>query len=900
MPPKTRSLADEGYRAALDRADAGIVAGWACKLGDHTPLSVEIWAGTQKVAEGVADGLRPDLKEHGLNDGYHAFWLPLDDLEPGNTADYIVLKDKTTGEALPAGKLPFNPAQLEGHLKASGDASLKLTIHSDTDISQPVVLYKDHLLVLEAPLPPANQDGSYSIDMPYWMADIGAMDLRIGLQGYAYAIDRLVLENSSDEGRTFFSQLGEDKPSGQHLFSLHQQYERLGDTVAPEKLAHLGLLYYMLQQPIPETDAASATFQKRPFALPQVDSPLVSIIIPAYGKSALSYRAIASIALAPTDISYEVILADDCSPDDTATLADLIDNLRYVRPPENLRFLRNCNYAAQQAHGDYLVFLNNDTEVCAYWLDALLAPFANADVGVTGGKLLDIAGRIQDAGGIVWADGNAWNVGRGAPFDTPQFNYVRESDYVSGAMFCTRTDLWQQLGGFSEALAPCYFEDTDFCFKARAAGKRVVYTPFANAFHMEGASHGTDITAGLKRYQVVNQQHFFERWQNQLRSELADGKAAVRAAQDRGICGRILMIDDQVPNPANNAGAYAALEEMKMMQALGYKITFIAKHISTRSAHVQRLQHLGAEAIYAPYCQDYRDFIKQHISEFDAIYITRYQIAEDVLPLLSDYSHKPVLFNNADLHFLREIRSAELSPHDTAKMAEALETKARELAICQHVTRVLCYTEAEKAVLIENGIAADKISITPWVLPERDTGPDYNAREGIAFLGGFNHFPNGEAVDYLINTLMPALAKARQDITLYIYGSNMPAYADLPNNIRAIGFAENLADVFHQHRLFVAPLLSGAGIKGKVLESLSFGTPTVLSTIAAEGIGLAHNTSALIVDETDAWVSAIIRAYDDTNLWQKLRTEGLKLAKTHYSAEGGIERMREIFESVLA
>ncbi|WP_245217729.1 glycosyltransferase family 4 protein, partial [Rheinheimera maricola] len=84
---------------------------------------------------------------------------------------------------------------------------------------------------------------------------------------------------------------------------------------------------------------------------------------------------------------------------------------------------------------------------------------------------------------------------------------------------------------------------------------------------------------------------------------------------------------------------------------------------------------------------------------------------------------------------------------------------------------------------------------------------------------------------------MPLLEKVRPDINLYVYGSAMPEeYKALETpNIEMVGFAENLDDVFYAHRVFVAPLLSGAGIKGKVLEAMAYQTPTVLTDTAAEG-----------------------------------------------------------------
>ena len=143
------------------------------------------------------------------------------------------------------------------------------------------------------------------------------------------------------------------------------------------------------------------TFPK--FSLPEEKKPVVSVIVPAYNKFAMTYHCIASVALAFNKTSYEVILADDCSEDETTKAETIIANLQISRNKENLRFLRSCNAATAKARGKYIVFLNNDTDVSSYWLDELIAQHEKDEsVGLTGSKLLNADGTLQEAGGIIW------------------------------------------------------------------------------------------------------------------------------------------------------------------------------------------------------------------------------------------------------------------------------------------------------------------------------------------------------------------------------------------------------------------------------------------------------------------------------------------------------------------
>ena len=150
----------------------------------------------------------------------------------------------------------------------------------------------------------------------------------------------------------------------------------------------------------------------------------------------------------------------------------------------NLGFLRSCNRAAGQASGDWICFLNNDTVVADDWLEELIDSFRwFPDAGLVGPMLLYPNGSLQEAGGIVWQDGSAWNYGRNGDPDDPAHGFARDVDYVSGACILLPTALFRELGGFDGRYSPAYYEDTDLALAVKASGRRVIYQPRARVIH---------------------------------------------------------------------------------------------------------------------------------------------------------------------------------------------------------------------------------------------------------------------------------------------------------------------------------------------------------------------------------------------------------------------------------
>lgn len=669
----------------------------------------------------------------------------------------------------------------------------------------------------------------------------------------------------------------------------------VGKPDAAERLAQIAYLHDVLVQ------GAEGRYERRQLAFPEVARPKASVIVPVHNKFPVTYVCLAALLFATNDTDFEVVLVDDGSSDETLDIARYASGITVVRRADAGGFVDACTAGAAAARGDYLVFLNNDTEPSVRWLDELVFAFESfADVGLAGSKLIYPDGRLQEAGGIVWGSGNPWNYGRLANPSHPKFNYTRQADYVSGAAIMVPRAVWEKVGGFSDEYRPGYFEDTDLAFKIREAGLKTLYVPHSVVVHYEGVSSDKSSTSGMKRFQEINRPKFKRKWAAAYERNGRESMQGADLEKDRGIWKRALVIDHVPPRPDNDAGSYALIQEMRMLQALGFKVTFLPNTLEYYGVYTDNLQRLGIESIYAPFTGSVEDFLREHAGEYDLVFICRYQVAQRFVDIIRMTMPKAkILFNNADLHFLREMRAAVLAG-DSEAVQRALSTQEEELAIMRKVDLTLSYNDVEHAIIFTHTAGEAQVTKLPWVVEiEKDVAP-FSARADIGFLGGYGHPPNVEAVEFFVGSVMPLLRQRLPGVRFRVFGSNMPLrFKELArDDVEMVGFVEELDEVYQRCRLFVAPLLSGAGIKGKVIGAMAAGIPIVMSPVAAEGIACRDGYDCRIAETPEAWAEAIVELYGDEARWGAVSRNAQAFAAENFSFATGVKTLRRGLEKV--
>jgi glycosyltransferase involved in cell wall biosynthesis len=499
-------------------------------------------------------------------------------------------------------------------------------------------------------------------------------------------------------------------------------------------------------------------------------------------------------------------------------------------------------------------------------------------------------GKLQEAGGIIWQDATGWNYGRMQDPSAPEYNYVKEVDYVSGACVMVRRHLWEKLGGFDERFAPAYYEDTDLAFEIRKQGFKVIYQPKSVVVHFEGVSHGTDENSGLKAYQVANREKFLNKWKSVLESDHQKNATKLFSARDRSNRKKtIVVIDHYVPHFDKDAGSRMTFQYLSLLLEMGFNVKFIGDNFFKHEPYTDTLQQLGIEVLYGEYyMKHWKNWVIENAECIDAFYLHRPHVAEKYIDTIKKHTNAKIAYFTHDLHHLRLQRRYEIEK-DKKILEQAEMWRVKEMSIFEKVDCIHTPSTAEKEMIMAY-FPQKNVMDVPLYLYENfmPAIPDFQNRKDLLFVGGFNHHPNRDGLIWFIKNIFPIIKNKLPDIKLNVIGSNPTDEIKklASDSILVHGFVsdEKLKEFYSTSKLVIVPLRFGAGVKGKLLEAMYHGVPVVSTAIGLEGIRNIEN----ILKPNDAeqdFADRVISLYQNDSELKELSEKCVEFIKNYASKQ---------------
>jgi glycosyltransferase involved in cell wall biosynthesis len=469
--------------------------------------------------------------------------------------------------------------------------------------------------------------------------------------------------------------------------------------------------------------------------------------------------------------------------------------------------------------------------------------------------------------------------------------------------------LFEKIGGFDERYKPAYKEIVDLCFSIRRLGYKVMHQPMSIVVHFEGVTGGTDINAGIKKYQEINKPKFVEKWSSVLEQDhyppdsgnifLAREKIAGKKIQKI-----ILIVDDKVPDYDRYAGSLGMYQYTKLFVDLGFKVLFLPVDLRGTEPYTSELQQYGIEVVYGGF--DFDSWLRRNGKHIDYAWLSRPGVATRYIEKIRDNTSAKIMYCGRDLHYLRWQRKYEVDRSDHA-LRVSQRLKEMELMLFNNADAILTFSTFEaEAISRELSGRGNVVIIPPYLYDEFPfegftadyLAPTFDDRKNIVFLGGFGHGPNVDAVVWFAKECFPRVSARLPDAKLLVIGSDPPKdVTDLQSeNIAVTGHVKDLKQYFQKMKLCVAPVRWGAGVKGKIVTSMYYGVPVVTTSLGAEGMELADGQHVLIADAPEDFAARVVELYSNEEVWRRLSKNSLQYVKERYSKKAALEKLLPILD----
>ncbi len=363
---------------------------------------------------------------------------------------------------------------------------------------------------------------------------------------------------------------------------------------------------------------------------------------------------------------------------------------------------------------------------------------------------------------------------------------------------------------------------------------------------------------------------------------------------------QVLLVDQHLPAPDRDSGSLRQFNLMLTLQTLGLQVTCAAANVAAPSASHQLLAAHGIRCLSRPAVRSLAQHLATDGNRYQLVILSRADVASAVLTSVRRHCPQAkIVFDTVDLHFLREGRLAELHPHWSNRWLATLRQR-QELALVAAADATLVVSPLEQE-LVQTHCPHAQVHCVSNIHQIADSATPVAERHDLLFIGGFAHAPNADAVRWLLREIMPLVWTTLPTLHCHIIGADPPAdlRALASERVSIHGHVPEVQAFFAHCRLSVAPLRYGAGVKGKINQSLAHGLPVVATPMAAEGMFLIDEESVFIADTAPAFAAAIVRLYTDMNSWERLSRNGIRIMEQHFSVAAAQMALDQLLKQLL-
>jgi O-antigen biosynthesis protein len=622
------------------------------------------------------------------------------------------------------------------------------------------------------------------------------------------------------------------------------------------------------------------------------EDPLISIVLVLYNSAELTLEHLRSLQLAVVP-RCEIVIVDNASTDETHSLLSRVSGVKKIFNESNVNYLRAVNQGAAVAGGRYILLLNNDTRLQRDAIrNALSVLISDPSIGAVGGKLILLDGTLQEAGSIIWGDGSCVGYGRGQNPTDPEFEYQRDVDYCSAAFIMFPRQLFENLGGLEEEYAPSYYEETDLCMRIRAAGYRIVYSPSVEVMHFEFGS--TASSKDAIALQVRNREIFCRRHAETLAAYHYPSTASQLKARDASAKVHFLVIDDRIPFVHFGSGFPRAAAIIRELCANGASVTFYPLQFPEADPAAARAD-FPAEVEFALNrgLNGLVKFLSERAGVYDAVIVSRphnmraFQSALDAGNLKEQYPY--VIYDAEALFAEREALRRQLKGPKLSEF-EAKLLRSDEVSLASNAKVIVTVSEREDAFFSTNQAA--KRYILGHRMSAKSSTREFDQRKDLLFVGALegssDSSPNVDSLVWFVRQVMPILdGLAGSDYVLRVAGriDSAEVTSLASDRIELLGIVPDLTELYAATRVFIAPTRFAAGIPHKVHEASANGLPAVTTHLIGSQLGWVNGVDILTADTPGEFAEACRTLYENSQLWNSIRTGALARLEDECSPE---------------